>query len=318
MVEKNDEVMFSVELTTYNQEDYIAQTLQSIIDQKHNYKYEILVSDDCSTDGTQSVIEDFYKKYPEIIKPVYNEKNLGAMNNYYATIARAKGKYIMGCGGDDYWLPGKVEKQITFMEENPGFGLCYSRAKNYFEESNSFEGFIGNTYDDMNDIIFKGNCVSALTSCIRRSFLQKYLSEIKPQEKNWLMEDYPFNIFAFYETLVYFMSEPLAVYRVIKGSVCHQVNPKKQFYFEKSIYNVKKFFAEKYNLIIKEYNDKDLYDIVKESYSTNKIELDLLREELSLPKEHKSLIVIIKKIVKSILPYGIVINCNKIKSRKKD
>ncbi len=92
MVDIDNEIMFSVELTTYNQKDYIAKTLQSIINQKHNYKYEILVSDDCSTDGTKSIIEDFYKKYPEIIKPVFNEKNLGAMNNYYATIARAKGK----------------------------------------------------------------------------------------------------------------------------------------------------------------------------------------------------------------------------------
>ncbi len=122
MSQINEELMFSVEVTTYNQKEYIGQTLQSIIDQEHNYKYEILISDDCSTDGTQNVIKEFQKKYPDIIKPRYNEKNLGAMKNYYTNIERAQGKYLMGCGGDDYWLPGKVQKQISFMEKNPGFG----------------------------------------------------------------------------------------------------------------------------------------------------------------------------------------------------
>ena len=57
----DNEIMFSVEVTTYNQKDYIAQTLQSILNQKHSYKYEILVSDDCSTDGTQDIIKEYKK-----------------------------------------------------------------------------------------------------------------------------------------------------------------------------------------------------------------------------------------------------------------
>ena len=63
----DNEIMFSVEVTTYNQKDYIALPLQSILNQKHSYKYEILVSDDCSTDGTQDIIKEYKKKYPDII-----------------------------------------------------------------------------------------------------------------------------------------------------------------------------------------------------------------------------------------------------------
>ena len=171
-----DELMFSVEVTTYNQREYIAQTLQSIIDQNHNYKYEILVSDDCSTDGTQEIIKDFYKKYPEIIKPVYNEKNLGAMPNYYATIMRAKGKYLMGCAGDDYWLPGKVEKQIEFMENNKSFAVCYGKAKLYNNNIKEITDEIGKNYLDFKDLLTIGDECPSLTICSRRDFFQKYLT----------------------------------------------------------------------------------------------------------------------------------------------
>lgn len=309
----NEDLMFSVEVTTYNQKEYIAQTLQSIIDQEHNYKYEILVSDDCSTDGTQDVIKEFQEKYPDIIKPRYNEKNLGAMTNYYTNIERAQGKYLMGCGGDDYWLPGKVQKQIEFMEKNPGFGLCYSRAKIYKEELDCYDGYTGSTYNDKNDILLKGNCVSALTTCVRMDFYKKYYNEIQPQNKDWLTEDYPLNIYSFFESNVYYMSEPLAVYRVIKGSLCHQINPHKQFIFEKSIYNIRIFFANKYNISIEVKTDKDFFELVKNSFSVNKSELESLRKELSLTKEYNFLILYFKKVLKNILPYGFV---NFLKKRK--
>ena len=307
-MKNNIDLMFSVEVTTYNQKEYIAQTLQSIIDQKHDYKYEILISDDCSSDGTQDIIKEFHEKYSDIIKPVYNKKNLGAMKNYYSNISRAQGKYLMGCGGDDYWLPGKVEKQIQFMEQNPGIGLCYSRAKIYKEDKKEYDGYTGSVQADIKDILFKGNCVSALTTCVRMDLFKKYFEEIQPQNKNWLMEDYPLNIYAFFESYVYYMSEPMGVYRVIKDSLCHQVNPKKQFKFEKSIYDIRIFFAERYGLNIQQLSDNDIYNIVKNSYSVDKKELDSLRVELGLPKEKNQSIILIKKIIKNILPYGFVVH----------
>ena len=65
-----EEVLFSVAVITYNQERYIAQTLDSILFQEHNYKYEIVVGEDCSTDNTRKIIEDYVLKYPDIIKKI--------------------------------------------------------------------------------------------------------------------------------------------------------------------------------------------------------------------------------------------------------
>ncbi len=292
------ELMFSVEVTTYNQKKYIAQTLQSIIDQNHNYKYEILVSDDCSKDGTQEVIKELHKKYPEIIKPIYNEKNLGAMQNYYQNITRAKGKYIMGCAGDDYWLPGKVETQIAFMENNVSFDVCYGKAELFCAANNKIISEVGKNYLKFKDIIIKGNECPALTLCIRRDAFQKYLEEIKPQEKNWLMEDYPFLIYAAYNSRIYFIDQPLAVYRVVENSISHQTNIEKKLKYEHSVYDIKKFFADKYNVQIPAFN-------------INVERKKILQEKSTAHKIFK----LIKKILKAFIPYGIIKLFKKLKEQ---
>ena len=288
MVTETEDLMFSVEVTTYNQKDYIAQTLQSIIDQKHNYRYEILVSDDCSTDGTQDVIRQFHEKYPEIIKPVYNEKNLGAMKNYYATVSRAKGKYLMECSGDDYWLPGKVEKQIEFMERNLDFDVCYGKANILYEKENRIESNYGSNYKDFKEILTRGNSCPALTLCIRLVFFNRYLNEIKPQERSdWLMEDYPFLVYSAFESLIHFIDMPMAVYRSIENSVSHQIDIEKMLRFKKSGYDIQEFFSNRYAISTEKWDEKKMR---KELLSNNKHEI-----------KH-----IAGKILKYLMPYWVL------------
>ena len=296
MVDESKDIMFSVEVTTYNQKEYIAQTLQSIIDQKHNYKYEILVSDDCSTDGTQDVIEEFHTKYPDIIKPLYNKKNLGAMKNYYQNISRAKGKYLMGCGGDDYWLPGKVEKQISFMERNLDFAVCYGKAEciDFFNEKKLQS--LGENYLDFKTLLTEGNKCPALTLCIRRDCFIKYLDEIKPQEKDWLMEDYPFLIYAAFESLIYFLDITMAVYRVLAESISHQTDVQKKLKFDSSVHDIRKTFSQKYFVSIPHW---DAESALNGYTSQNKI----------APFKY------LKRIIKCFIPYGIVLLVQKIKRK---
>ena len=72
----------SVCVVTYNQEKYIRQCLQSIVDQETNFNFEILVSDDCSTDATRTIVLEFASKYPEIVKPMFRDRNVGAVKNF--------------------------------------------------------------------------------------------------------------------------------------------------------------------------------------------------------------------------------------------
>ena len=111
---------------TYNHERFIEQTLQGFVEQKTKYPFEVIISDDCSTDGTAGIISDYANRYPNIIKPIFREKNLGAGENYKATQALANTEYVLYCEGDDYFNdPLKIEKQIDFLEENPEFTICF-------------------------------------------------------------------------------------------------------------------------------------------------------------------------------------------------
>lgn len=117
--------MVSVCCITYNHEQYIAGALDSFLMQKTGFEFEILVGEDCSTDATRSVIEEYAVRYPERIKLIAHPENIGAIRNQVDVITRARGKYIALCDGDDFWTdPQKLQKQVDFLEANPEYVIC--------------------------------------------------------------------------------------------------------------------------------------------------------------------------------------------------
>ena len=135
------DVLVSISCITYNHLQYIRQCLDGFLMQKTNFAFEILIHDDCSTDGTSEVIKEYEAKYPEIIKPIYEEENQyqqgksvgSAVWNY----PRAKGKYIALCEGDDYWIdPLKLQKQVDFMESHPDYSLCFHDYEQLWPDGN--------------------------------------------------------------------------------------------------------------------------------------------------------------------------------------
>lgn len=96
--------LVSVVCISYNHEKYINQALESILAQKTAFPFEIIAADDCSTDGTQSIIQQLADEHPNIIVPVLRPKNLGINNNYYDAVQRVRGEFIAICDGDDYWI----------------------------------------------------------------------------------------------------------------------------------------------------------------------------------------------------------------------
>lgn len=125
--------MVSICCLAYNQEAYIAQTLQSFIDQITDFPFEVLVHDDASTDKTADIIRQFEAKYPDIIKPIYQTENQHSKNvriSFTYQYPRATGKYIAMCEGDDYWIdPHKLQKQVDYMEAHPDCHLCFTNGK---------------------------------------------------------------------------------------------------------------------------------------------------------------------------------------------
>lgn len=126
------DIMVSICCLAYNHKDYIRKALDSMLCQKTDFKFEILINDDCSTDGTTEIIKEYEAKYPDIIKPLYHSENQysksyrqGNMMSITFNFPRVKGKYVAMCEGDDFWTDEhKLQKQVDIMEANPDCAFC--------------------------------------------------------------------------------------------------------------------------------------------------------------------------------------------------
>lgn len=125
-----DGIKVSVLCTAYNHEKYIRDALEGFVSQRTDFPFEVLVNDDCSSDGTAAIIREYAEKYPDIIRPFYQEKNLysqGDMASLFAEVfyPNARGEYIALCEGDDFWTDAeKLQSQVDFLDAHPDYSAC--------------------------------------------------------------------------------------------------------------------------------------------------------------------------------------------------
>jgi len=140
---KNEEIMVSVICMCYNHEKYIKDALESFVNQKTSFKYEVFVHDDASTDKSADIIREYEKKYPEIIKPIYqteNQHSQGVKAVKTHILPKISGKYLAFCEGDDYWTDeNKLQKQVDFLESHPEFDVCVHNTEVEYMASNKIE-----------------------------------------------------------------------------------------------------------------------------------------------------------------------------------
>jgi len=120
-------IIVSINCIAYNHEKYIADAIESFLMQQTNFSYEILIHDDASIDRTAEIIREYEKKYPELIKPIYQIENQYSKGVDVLKVNddRAIGKYVALCEGDDYWTDiNKLQKQVDYMEKHPECSLC--------------------------------------------------------------------------------------------------------------------------------------------------------------------------------------------------
>lgn len=222
-IEKNDDVMVSILTLAYNHEPYIRQCLDGIVMQRTNFRFELLIHDDASTDETANIIREYEKKYPDIIKPIYQKENqyskkvpIGATYLY----PKAKGKYIALCEGDDYWTDAlKLQKQVDFLESHPDYVMCSHRFRIYIQEQGRFE-------DDWHNELLEGVNYD-LNTLIHGNWYFHPLSVMFRFKKLDLQEysKYPYSMDAvlFFHLLKkgkgYMFIEKQAVYRIHNGGI---------------------------------------------------------------------------------------------------
>jgi glycosyltransferase involved in cell wall biosynthesis len=119
----------SVAMVTYRHERFIAQAIESVLAQRTDFDFELVIGEDCSPDGTREVAQKYAEKYPEKIRLKYPEKNIGLTRNLSQTIGACRGEYVAWLEGDDYWVsPDKLQRQADYLDQNPDCAWCFTRA----------------------------------------------------------------------------------------------------------------------------------------------------------------------------------------------
>ena len=188
------EYIVSVVLVTYNQKDYIRQSIESVLAQKTKYLYEVIIGDDCSSDGTREICLKYAMQHKNI-KVVERLQNLGVSGNWADCVKRARGKYVMMLDGDDYWHnPNKIQLQVDFMEQHPECVICHTDIDTLYLKT----GII--TKNDkqtagvsvpQRDVLSGREKMNSSTMCLRTDALLKYIPFDKYVELNFPYEDWP-------------------------------------------------------------------------------------------------------------------------------
>lgn len=210
--------LVSICILTYNHASYIAQTLDSMLSQKTAFRYEILIHDDASTDGTDKIIKEYADRHPEIIKPLFEEenqfskseiKNISGIYNF----PRAQGRYIAMCEGDDYWTDDtKLQQQVNYMEEHPNCTLCFHSAVRINKGvlgSGMMRPYIGSRIVKPEDIIAKKTGYPT-ASLLMRADLMKQLPEFYMKAP---IGDIPMQLTMAAGGYGYYIDKPMCAYR---------------------------------------------------------------------------------------------------------
>ena len=114
------DIEVSVAMITYNHGKFVRQAIDSILRQKVNFKFEVIIGDDCSPDNTQEILKEYKEKYPDVINLILRKKNIGGPANIYDVYHHCRGRYIAQLEGDDFWTDdNKLQTQVDFLNNNP-------------------------------------------------------------------------------------------------------------------------------------------------------------------------------------------------------
>lgn len=211
--------LLSVCVRTYNQEHFVSDALESILRQKTSFDYEILVSDDYSSDKTQSILSDYKQRYPDRIKLILGDNNIGGPNNLRRVIEASSSKYLAFLDGDDYYIDDyKLQKQIEFLESHSDFAACFHNVVDIDERQNGRRSlFLPLDFPEKHD------CVSVISNdwflpihsvVLRREFVSF------PEWYDTVMnDDFVVNLSVVMHGPYHYMPEIMAVYRHHNGNI---------------------------------------------------------------------------------------------------
>jgi glycosyltransferase involved in cell wall biosynthesis len=217
------ECMVSIWCLCYNHAEYIAQTLDSFLEQETDFPFEIIISDDASTDGSADIIRSYAERYPEIIRPMLLTENVYSTGkNMFATLFFDKtcGKYVAVCEGDDHWTDKtKLQRQVDWLEANPEYSLCVHNTTLHYCGGEQPDRLLLRNHTDDHDISFatllSGTSYSYHTSAIlcRREVICNPPEFYFVANANGFV-DYAIALWCGLNGKVRYLNRPMSLYRI--------------------------------------------------------------------------------------------------------
>ena len=297
--------MLDVIMVTYNQHNYIKQAIESVLSQKTTFPFRLIISDDFSTDGTGKICQSYYEKYPQKIIYNSNEYNIGLVKNYDRAFKFSNSKYISILEGDDYWTdPLKLQKQFDILQSKRNVGLVHcnyqilEKDKLRLAYPKGSKQYQGQCYHQL----FLRNAIGPLTVSFRRELFLKYVDFNYFIENEFSFIDYPIWLEIAAHSDLYYLPDPVAVYRINSGSISHPETFIKREKFSETGFKIKKYFYNKYpieGISLEDIVSFNYYKLILAAIKFDEYEKAKYYSKFVKPKSFKQFIKI--RIAKSIL-----------------
>lgn len=248
----------SVIMITYNQSKFISDAILGVLNQKTTFDYELILSNDNSTDNTDKVIRNFLEKVEnsDRVKYFNQTKNLGMQENFLFCFSKATGDYIAICEGDDYWTnSNKLQEQVNYLDSSIETSLICSDYDVMVVDSNRLEGSVlKSKYSvdmDFNiyDYLRNRDIVRTFTVMYRRKDYDDYLQEVaRDIVVSKSAGDVPSYIYLLNKGKGHYFSQVAGVYRKTSNSASRIVDLDRRFQFKRGVYKIILYFVLQYKL----------------------------------------------------------------------
>ena len=251
--------LVSVHMITYNHAKFIADAIEGVLHQQGTFPMELVIGEDCSTDGTREIVSAYQKKHPKIVRIVTADINVGTHRNWIRTCHACRAKYIAWCEGDDCWHdPLKLQKQVDVLEANPEIGLVHCDVHREYESTGKRLECVHwakqHEHDDRCEDMFARVITGeyrlwTCSVCARMELIRRVIEQnpLEFQSERFLMSDTPLWLELSRITRFRYLDEPLATQRHLLESASKSQSPARLLRFLRSGREMREHYLEKYS-----------------------------------------------------------------------
>jgi glycosyltransferase involved in cell wall biosynthesis len=219
----------SVVMVTYNHEAYLPEAIEGVLKQNTDFPVELLIGDDCSTDGTAAVALQAQRDNPEQIRVIASGANVGLPGNYARLIRASRAEVIAYCEGDDFWSdPGKLQRQIDYLRAHADTGAVHTDFDHILWRHGGWRrltDFLRRRYrgkavpeGDIFPVLLRGNFIQTCTLCFRADLARECLDQDGLKD-SYSVNDWPLCLYIAAHSKIAYLPGSTAVYRKVPGSI---------------------------------------------------------------------------------------------------